>query len=135
MTGKTGAARIALTVRRARDPGRAVGSAAHPRAVRQAAARLFPRKTVVVKAGDPVDLDDLRAQQLTPAVLREATDRIMDAITRELEDIRGEKAPVDAVRPGRLAGSRQIGNPNDARHAGAAVVPTEDRRQCMRRSR
>jgi len=64
-----------------------------------------------VKAGDPVDLDDLRGHLLTPEVLRAATDRIMDAITRELEDIRGERAP--AVRfDARVAGVKEIGNPN-----------------------
>ena len=43
---------------------------------------LFPRKTLSLKAGDPVDLSDLQGKPLTAEVLHEATDRIMAAITR-----------------------------------------------------
>jgi hypothetical protein len=46
-------------------------------------------------AGPPVDLSDLYDKPVTGALLREATDRIMAAITAELETIRGEKAPVE----------------------------------------
>jgi 1-acyl-sn-glycerol-3-phosphate acyltransferase len=111
MVGKTGAARIALTAGVDVIPVAQWGpqDVLAPYAKRP---RLFPRKTITVKAGDPVDLDDLRGQKLTPDVLRQATDRILDAITRELEDIRGEKAPVDRFDP-RSRGLRQIGNPND----------------------
>ena len=73
--------------------------------------RLFPRKTITMKAGDPVDLDDLRGKPLSPPVLREATNRIMDALTRLLEDIRGEQAPAVRFDP-RVAGVRATGNPN-----------------------
>ena len=65
----------------------------------------------MLKAGDPVDLDDLRDQPLTPQVLQEATNRIMDDITALLEEIRGEKAPAVRFDP-RAAGVKQIGNPN-----------------------
>lgn len=110
MTGKTGAARIALASGVPVIPVAQWGpqDILAPYAKRP---RLFPPKTVVVKAGDPVPLEDLRAQQPTPEVLREATDRIMDAITRELEDIRGEKAPTERFDP-KARGVRQIGNPN-----------------------
>jgi 1-acyl-sn-glycerol-3-phosphate acyltransferase len=110
MTGKTGAARIALTAGAPVIPVAQWGAneILLPYTKRP---RLFPRKTVTCKAGDPVDLDDLRGQQLTPAILREATDRIMDAITRLLEEIRGEPAPAVRFDP-RAAGVRQIGNPN-----------------------
>ena len=74
--------------------------------------RLFPRKTITVKAGDPVNLDDLRGKKLTPDVLREATNRILDAITHELEDVRGEKAPAERFDP-RTRGVKEIGNPNE----------------------
>lgn len=110
MTGKTGAARIALSAGVPVIPVAQWG-ANHilpPYAKRP---RLFPRKTVWAKAGPPVALDDLRGQPLTPAVLREATDRIMDDITRLLEDIRGEQAPAERFDP-KKAGVRQIGNPN-----------------------
>jgi 1-acyl-sn-glycerol-3-phosphate acyltransferase len=111
MTGKTGAARIALTAGVDVIPVAQWGPQ-HILAPYAKKPRLFPRKTITVKAGDPVDLDDLRGRKLTPEVLRQATDRILDAITRELEDIRGEKAPAERFDP-RRRGVREIGNPND----------------------
>ncbi len=110
MTGRTGAARIALTAGVAVIPVAQWGpqDILAPYARRP---RLLPRKTIVVKAGDPVDLDDLRSRPLTPEVLREATERIMDAITRELENIRREQAPV--VRfDARSVGVKEVGDPN-----------------------
>jgi len=61
-------------------------------------------------AGEPLDLEDLRGQRLTPAVLREATDRIMAAITLLLEQIRGGQAPDDRFDP-KAAGLPETGNP------------------------
>ena len=115
MTGKTGAARIALASGAPVIPVAQWG--AHrilaPYAKRP---RIFPRKTIAMSAGTPVELDDLRAQELTPEVLAEATDRIMDDVTRLLEEIRGEQAPAERFDP-RTAGVRAIGNPHadDAR--------------------
>lgn len=110
MAGKTGAARIALASGAPVIPIAQWGpqDILWPYAARP---KLLPRKTVVLKAGDPVDLDDLREQPLTPQVLHEATDRIMDAITAQLEEIRGERAPAVRFDP-RAAGVKQIGNPN-----------------------
>ncbi|MEP7089762.1 MAG: lysophospholipid acyltransferase family protein [Nocardioidaceae bacterium] len=109
MTGRTGAARIALASGVPVVPVAQWG--AHeilaPYAKRP---RLMPRKTIRMSAGKPVDLDDLRAEPLTPEVLRQATTRIMDAITGLLEEIRGERAPKERFDP-RTAGVRQIGNP------------------------
>jgi hypothetical protein len=48
---------------------------------------------VTIQTGPPVDLSDLYDRPQDTATLREATSRIMDAITAELEQIRGEKAP------------------------------------------
>jgi len=110
MTGKTGAARIALSTGAPVIPVAQWGPnrILPPYAKRP---RLLPRKTVQVKAGDPVDLDDLRAGPLTGEVLREATNRIMDAITLELADLRHEAPPTTRFDP-RVAGVREIGNPN-----------------------
>lgn len=110
MTGKTGAARIALAT------GAPVIPVAQWGAHRILAPyakwpRLLPRKTISMKAGDPVDLDDLRDQPLTPDVLRQATDRIMDALTALLAELRGEEPPEVRFDP-RAAGVREIGNPN-----------------------
>jgi len=110
MTGRTGAAHIALASGVPVVPVAQWGAQdiLYPYASRL---RLLPRKTVHAKVGDPVDLEDLRGQEITPTVLREATERIMDAITALLEDIRGESAPPERFDP-RQAGVRLTGNPN-----------------------
>lgn len=109
MTGRTGAARIALTANVPVVPVAQWGvqEILAPYAKRP---RLLPRKTVWMSAGPPVDLTDLRARPLTPEVLREATTRIMDDVTGLLEGIRGEQAPVDRF-DARSAGVARIGNP------------------------
>jgi 1-acyl-sn-glycerol-3-phosphate acyltransferase len=110
MTGKTGAARIALSSGVPVIPIAQWG--AHrilaPYTTRP---RLLPRKTIEMTAGRPVELDDLREEPLTPQVLLAATNRIMDDITRLLEGIRGEQAPAERFDP-RTAGVSQIGNPH-----------------------
>ena len=111
MTGKTGAARIALASGVPVIPIAQWGPN-HILAPYAKRPRLFPRKTIYMKAGPPVDLDDLRGQPLTPALLRQATDRIMDDITGLLEDIRGEQAPAERFDP-KARGVREIGNPHD----------------------
>ena len=62
---------------------------------------LFPRKTHHVLAGPPVDLSRFYDKELTPDVQKEATEVIMAAITRLLEEIRGEKAPETPYDPRR----------------------------------
>jgi 1-acyl-sn-glycerol-3-phosphate acyltransferase len=109
MKGKTGAARIALAADVPVIPIAQWG-ANHILAPYGKKPHLLPRKTITMKVGDPVPLDDLRAQPMTPTVLREATDRIMAAVTASLEDIRGETAPATRFDP-RAAGIREIGNP------------------------
>lgn len=95
MRGKTGAARLAL------EYGIPVIPVAHW-GTQQIMGRyskkvsVFPRKTITFSIGAPVNLDDYRGKPMTGTVLTGATDAIMQAITRELEKLRGEKAP--AVR-------------------------------------
>jgi hypothetical protein len=55
--------------------------------------RLLPRTTIRMSAGAPVDLSEFAGRPLSGEVLRAATERIMAAITAELEEIRGETAP------------------------------------------
>jgi 1-acyl-sn-glycerol-3-phosphate acyltransferase len=71
----------------------------------------FPRKTVRMKVGEPVDLSDLLAQEPTTKVVAEATHRIMDAIVDLVADVRGEPRPAELFDP-RKAGVRATGNPN-----------------------
>ena len=110
MTGKTGAARIALAAGVEVVPIAQWG-AQHILAPYAKKAKLFPRKTITMKVGDPVDLEDLRGRPINPVLLREATDRIMDALTTQLADIRGEQPPGVRFDP-RTAGVREMGNPN-----------------------
>ena len=101
MEGKTGAARIALETDVPVIPVGCWGAQGIIGAKQVHFPKLFPRQTVQVLAGDPVDLDDLRAQPLSAAVLREATDRIMTAITALVAELRGEQPPSRRYRPGR----------------------------------
>jgi 1-acyl-sn-glycerol-3-phosphate acyltransferase len=98
MRGKSGAARLAL------ESGAPVIPAAHwgaqdllPRYGKKP--RLFPPARIVVKFGDPVDLSRFDGRPLDAATLAEATETIMTAITRLLEDLRGESAPVERWDP------------------------------------
>jgi hypothetical protein len=73
--------------------------------------RLLPRKVSHVRAGPPVDLADLHDRPLTGEVLREATERIMQALTAQLELIRGERAPEGRRFDPRRHGLPVTGNP------------------------
>lgn len=93
MSAKTGAARIALTTGVPVIPAAQWG----PQAILKPygkTLRLLPRKTMHVWAGDPVDLSDLAGKPITTAILREATDRIMKAVTELLAAQRGVEAPL-----------------------------------------
>ena len=59
----------------------------------------FPRKTARIRVGTPVDLDDLRGGPLTASALRAGTERMMDAITAIVADLRGEPAPAGRWDP------------------------------------
>ena len=110
MTGKSGAARIALETG---CPVVPVGQwGAHellpPYTTRP---KLFPRKTIRMQAGDPVDLSDLLTAPRNAATINAATDRIMDAITGLVAGLREEEPPAERYDP-RTSGVRQTGNPN-----------------------
>ena len=109
MTGKSGAARIALETGCPVIPVGQWGAQEILPAYGKKPS-LFPRKTITMRVGEPIDLTDLRAQPRTPATVQQATDRIMAAITRLVEEVRGETAPVERFDM-RKAGVRQIGNP------------------------
>jgi 1-acyl-sn-glycerol-3-phosphate acyltransferase len=109
MVGKTGAARLALQT----------GAPVIP--VAQWGAhevlwpytkwpRLFPRKTIHVQVGPPVELDDLRGRKVTSPLLHEATDRIMADVTKLLGEIRDDKPPEVRFDP-RAHGLPETGNP------------------------
>lgn len=109
MTGKSGAARIALETG---CPVIPVGQWGAQELLAPYAIKpdLFPRKRVTMKVGDPVDLADLVDLPRTAEVVQQATDRIMASITGLVEDIRGEKAPSERFDMHK-AGVPPIGNP------------------------
>ena len=94
MTAKTGVARLALTTKAPVVPVAQWGAQRLLGRYRKVL-KPIPRKKVTLVAGPPVDLSDLYDRPLDGPVLREATDRIMDAITHQLEAIRGESAPAE----------------------------------------
>ena len=98
MRGKTGAVRTAL------EQGIPIIPAAHwgtqlvmPRYAKKIS--LFPRKTIQVRFGPAVDLSDFADRPHDSAVLAEATDVVMNAITALFEELRGETAPIERWDP------------------------------------
>ncbi|MTD13112.1 1-acyl-sn-glycerol-3-phosphate acyltransferase [Nakamurella sp. YIM 132087] len=61
--------------------------------------RPWPRKDVIVAAGPPVPLDDLRGMEHDTRVVRDASIRIMTAVRDLLAEIRDEPAPVEFYDP------------------------------------
>jgi 1-acyl-sn-glycerol-3-phosphate acyltransferase len=110
MTGKSGAARIALETG---CPVIPIGQWGAQQLLAPYAKKpdLFPRKSITMKVGEPLDLSDLAAKPRTAAVIQEATDRIMAAITALVEEVRGGTAPAERFDM-KKAGVREIGNPH-----------------------
>jgi 1-acyl-sn-glycerol-3-phosphate acyltransferase len=104
MVGKTGVARLALTTRAPVIPIAQWG-AQNILGRYSKVFKPFPPKKVSVVAGPPVILDDLYDRPQDSATLREATERVMAAITVILEDIRGEQAPAVRFDPRRARAS------------------------------
>ncbi|WDF32159.1 lysophospholipid acyltransferase family protein [Arthrobacter agilis] len=98
MKGRTGAARLALQTGAPVVPIAQWGAhEVFPRYAKRF--HLVPRKTSRVLVGDPVDLSDFRDAPLTRATLDAATDRILDAITELLAELRGEQVPAERWDP------------------------------------
>lgn len=95
MTGKTGAARLALEAGVPLVPVAMWGAQDILKAYEQKVPRVFPLKRVQVYAGPAVDLTDLADVAVDKEVLDVATDRLMDAITAQLSLARGSSAPPD----------------------------------------
>ena len=118
MVGKTGAARLALST------GAPVIPIAHwgaqdilPYGTKRV--RLFPRKTVRMAGGPPVDLSRYAGQRPTASTLRAATVDIMADITALLAKIRQETPPAVPFDPA-AAGSLPSGGRTD----GGSTAPS-----------
>lgn len=99
MRGKTGAVRLALSGDMPLIPVAHWGSQNVMGRYQKGLSFWPPRKRVQVLFGDPVDLSDLKARANEPSALNEATNRLMNAITVLLEELRGEKAPATRWNP------------------------------------
>jgi 1-acyl-sn-glycerol-3-phosphate acyltransferase len=98
MVGKTGAARLALTTGAPVIPIAQWG-AQHILPYGTKKLRLFPRKTVRMVAGPPVDLSAYAGQRLGASTLRAATADIMTDITGLLAKIRQQTPPAVPYDP------------------------------------
>lgn len=111
MRGKFGAARLALA------HGIPVIPVAHwgaqavlPRYSKKLS--FFPRKTIELNVGEPVDLSAWEGRAGDTAALAEATAEIMRRVTLLLEELRGETAPVERWDPANY-GQSEIGRFDD----------------------
>ncbi|WP_433340487.1 lysophospholipid acyltransferase family protein [Streptomyces sp. CA-253872] len=128
MSGKTGAARVALATRCPVIPVAQWGAnLAMPPYAKEKKLRLLPRKTLQVLAGPPVDLSAYYGKEPTPELLREVTEVLMRAVTDLLEELRGEKAPAEIYDPRRArieqrrrAAAKRAGRPDGADRARGA---------------
>ncbi|HEY4571391.1 MAG TPA: lysophospholipid acyltransferase family protein [Kribbella sp.] len=112
MTGKTGAARIALTTGCPVIPIANWGAhqVIQSYTGKHVRIRLLPRKTLLVRAGAPVDLSAFQGKPLTNQLLHEATEVIMMRVAETLGELRGETPPKELydLRKARAA-EREIG--------------------------
>lgn len=96
MSAKTGAVRMALLTGAPLFP-MAHWGAQEVMAPYSKQVKLLPRKTMHVRVGEPIELSDLADQPLDATTMRVAGERLMDAITGLLAEIRHEPPP-----PGRM---------------------------------
>jgi 1-acyl-sn-glycerol-3-phosphate acyltransferase len=121
MTGRTGAARIALRTGVPVIPVAQWG-AQEVFAPYSTKPKFFPRKTLKVVAGPALDLSKWADRSRDRAAEQEVTDFIMDEITKLLETLRGEQAPAvrfaPPVRPEGAAAAAGPAASADAAEAG-----------------
>jgi len=55
--------------------------------------RPLPRKRLVLRCGDPIDLSEYRGREVDAGLLREVTDHLMTVVRDQLAEVRGEPAP------------------------------------------
>lgn len=98
MTGRTGAARLALATGAPLVPIGQWGAQKLLGGKKPAWPRLVPKPTMTLRTGARVELSDLAGRD-DPEAVALATDRAMAAITAVVEEIRGESAPVERFDP------------------------------------
>ena len=98
MTGRTGAARLALNTGAPLVPLGQWGAQRLLGGKRPAWPRLLPVPTMTIRTGPAIDLADL-AGRTDPEAVQIATERMMAAITDLVAQIRGESAPAERLDP------------------------------------
>lgn len=108
MRGKSGAIRLALETG---VPVYPVGQWGSEQILPQYGSKFRPGfwKPVNVLIGDEIDLSSYRKRQLNPDELNQATKFVMQTITELVEELRGEKAPLELWDPAK-AGQTTSGN-------------------------
>lgn len=96
MSAKTGAIRLALASGRPLLPMIQWGSHEVMRPYRKEF-RILPRKTIRIRVGDPIDLSDLADGPIGGAALAAGGERLMDALTAMLAEVRGEEPPPERM--------------------------------------
>lgn len=99
MHGRTGAARLALSTGCPVVPVGQWGAEEFLHGRATGLPHVWARPTLRMLVGAPVPLDDLRGRPVDAAVLREATERIMAALTALVEQLRGKTAPPERFDP------------------------------------
>lgn len=98
MQARTGVARLALTTGASVVPIAQWGvQDIYRRGVR--GVHLLPRRTTRFLAGPPVDLSAFSGLELTPDVLRAATDAVMLRVREQVAELRGERVPATVWDP------------------------------------
>ena len=111
MTGKSGAARIALATGVPVIPVGHWGAQDVLPPYAKQAAPLPAQARRDEGRGPRADSTTCAARQQTPEVVTETTERIMSAITDIVAELRGEQPPAERFDP-RIHGVKPIGNPN-----------------------
>lgn len=98
MVAKTGLARLAISTQTPVIPiaqwGSQIVMPTYERKI-----KFFPRTTIKILVGEPLDLSQWYGREDDPAALREATAFVMLAITNLLEELREEKRPLEIFDP------------------------------------
>ncbi len=110
MTGKTGAARVALVTGAPVIPVAQWGPQDVLWRRTPSGSACFRARRCTSSAGPPVDLSEFADRPMDAETLRLVTEKIMTAITVLLEDLRGEHAPAVRFDP-RAAGVPPTGDP------------------------
>ncbi|GAA5159281.1 lysophospholipid acyltransferase family protein [Pseudonocardia eucalypti] len=87
--------------------------------------RPLPRKEIVVRCGDPIDLSAYRGRPVDAALLREVTDHMMGVVRDLLAEVRGEPAPAGFYRKGRAGRPAAPEGPVDGSPDGSASGLTD----------